>query len=136
MPLWRFLDYCPVENGSCIRDWYDVQEPNVKAAFDVTVELLSIQRKWVAELGDPEIGSFKVLNREHAGLSEIRFEVDRPKKRHFRPLGIWMEGTYIFIFLNAYEKSGRCTIPPNALKRALELKALWEEGKGTICDHL
>lgn len=136
MPLWQFLDYCPQEGENCIQDWYSAQDVSVQARFDATLDLLSIKRHWVRkEPDDPEVGEFKVLERQHVGLCEIRFEVDRPKKRQFRPLGIWREESYIFILLNAYEKSGRATIPPNALNRALELKAMWEEGRGTICDH-
>ena len=45
-----------------IRDWYDLQPPDVRAQFDDRVDFLTGEKSW------KEIGEIEELEREEAGL--------------------------------------------------------------------
>lgn len=137
MALWRFRDYCTTEDRFLIREWYAVQDGAVKAAFDMTLRLLSNQREWKGRR------EFKVLDGPHSGLSELRFNLDvynpttrRQSKRRFRPVGLWRPEVREFILFLGCEKSGRMSIPPNAFDLALKYLAEFNAGKGTIHEHI
>jgi hypothetical protein len=127
------LAYYP-DGVSCpVKDWYEVQDDDVQAAFDVTVSILLDYRDW----GDDH-HEFKVLNRQHVGLGEIRFKVDTPNERKFRPVGIWPPLAHReFILLMGCEKPRRGVyIPPDAFTQALEYKRMLEAGIGEVRDYL
>lgn len=136
MSLWRFIAYYPKGKGCPVRDWYDVQHPKVRAELDFTLGILKGADVWIGR------DEFKELTGEHAGLCEIRFNVQFPKpgspsgqvKRRFRPLGIWRPREREFILLVGYEKSGRLWLPPNAFTLALKYKREFELGMGELHD--
>ena len=140
------MDYRDEDKKNLISDWYKAQDPEVRAAFDVTVNSLSITRhieQWEAA------EQAKRLDGQHAGLCEVRFSLEKTKLRplrRFRPVGFisifpmehargqFSEGE--FVFLLGCEKSGRIYIPNNAFDIALDLQRLYlHEGKGSIYEH-
>ncbi|MGH7829461.1 MAG: hypothetical protein ACREP8_04730 [Candidatus Binatia bacterium] len=133
MPPWTFLDYWPEPGVNPIRAWYGEQDEEVQAAFDVTVNQLNGTEDWEAD----DVEEFKELTEEHAGLSEIRFEITQNRrKRKFRPLGIYLREQRQFIFLVGLEKSGRILTPPRAFELALDYKRRLDEGRGFTDEHV
>jgi len=102
MLSWRLMDYWPEPNVNPIRDWYDEQEDEVRAEFDIALLILSSNEDWT---GIPE---FRTLKGKNAGLYEIVVDVRLPyekKQRHFRPIGIWRPDSRDFILLLACQKN-------------------------------
>jgi len=131
MLFWRVMDYWPEPGVNLIGDWYDLQEDDVRAEFDVALLILSSNEDWI------KIPEFNPLRGKNAGLYEILIDIRLPrekKKRHFRPIGIWRPDSRDFILLLACEKRGKNYDPP--LDKALEYKADWEQHeKGEIREH-
>jgi hypothetical protein len=138
MAMWRFWDYFTEDHRCPIRDWYGAQDPAVQAAFDVVVLILRDTEDWTAS----DVEEFKRLEEPHVGLSEIRFQVDVPRrgnrnpyKRHFRPAGLYRPEERDFVFLVGCEKSGRIYTPADAFDQALRYKTQFESGLGVTDDH-
>lgn len=129
MAYWRFTEYVTDEPRRCpIIERYGTLEPTVQAEFDILVKVLSETNDW-----DHVKPKYKDLNREHAGLCELRLKVGR---RHFRPIGILLRDERTFIFLGGCEKLGRgATQPAGAFDRAARLKEHLETGRGAIRDY-
>jgi hypothetical protein len=133
MPLWRFMDYHTEQGINLVSQWYEAQDEEIRADFDATLLLLAATEDWTHK----RVKAFKVLTGKHAGLCEIRFtvEVERKKKRRFRPLGVWRKDSRDFVLIGGCEKSGRMLIPPNAFELALRYKAEFEGGRGKVYEH-
>jgi hypothetical protein len=134
MGIWQFFDYYPDGGGCPITDWYNAQAVDVRAKFDATVDDMGITENW----DDPELRSFGVLSRkpEHAGLAQVKFYViQHNKKRQHRAIGRWRQDAKEFIFLVGFQKSGRTTIPQNALNEAVRLLGELELQRGEIHEH-
>ena len=139
MKPWTFMDYRTDGGHNLIQQWYNRQDVAVQAAFDQTLLTLRAVDDWT----DPDVREFKELTGRHRGLAEIRFDIPaihpetrKPFKRRFRPAGIWRPEKRDFILLLGCEKRGRTYIPHDAFGLALSYKAQFEEGKGTICEHI
>ena len=140
MALWRFLEYVTEDGRNLVAEWYEVQDPEVQAEFDVTLLLLSATEDWE----DEEFEAFKPLTKKHAGLGEIRFYINalapgarQAHRRRFRPVGIWPPSTKReFVLILGCEKRGRQSIPHDAFGLALRHKALLEEGRGTTHERI
>ena len=114
-----------------MRDWYRVQDIEVKAEFDVVLGILRATEDWT----DTKL--FKALNRRHAGLGEVRLTLEKPTVRRFRPVGIWPPITENeFILLLGCEKRMGIYIPPDAFTKALIHKQELEKGIGEIRDYV
>jgi hypothetical protein len=131
MALWRIMayhlagDFCPIQR------WYAIQDVEVQAAFDAALTTLSATADW------SDTSQFKELTGTHAGLGEIRFKLEGPPIRRFRPVGIWppiIEGE--FILLLGSEKNRNVYIPRDAFTLTLEYKRRWERGEGEIHDYV
>ena len=129
MSLWTIKDYY-LDGGTCpIRDWYIVQEPDVQAAFDATLATLAATEDW------EDTKQFKALKKNHAGLGEIRFKLERPLRR-FRPVGIWPPTTeHEFTLLVGCRKARGVYDPPDAFTLALRYKLDLEAGIGDTDEH-
>jgi hypothetical protein len=134
MKYWRFLDYRTKEGLTLIVDWYNGQDIEVQVAFDVVLSILAGTRNW----DDPDLYEFKEFKTgKYVGLSEVKFSVDQGgKKRIFRPIGIWRPDSQEFILILGCEKSGRIKIPSDAFDLALRYKAEFEDGKGSVHEHI
>jgi hypothetical protein len=138
MGPWRFLDYVTSGGQNLITEWYASQEEGVQSAFDGALRILGATENWL----DPPLGEFKVLTGRHAGLCEIRFDLEifNPQskkwtKRKFRPATIWFPEERSLVLLIGCEKSGRIYTPHNAFDLALEHKRQYEAGNGTLYEH-
>jgi hypothetical protein len=132
MSAWQIKAYW-LPGGTCpIRDWYRVQNVSVQAEFDATLVTLRAAVDWT------DTKAFKALKRNHTGLGEIRFKLEKPRVRRFRPVGIWPPVVdHEFILLLGCEKVGHgVLIPPNAFTLALTYKTLWQNGQGEINDYV
>jgi len=131
MGLWRVMAYHP-EPGSCpIQDWYAVQEEPVQAAFDASLATLIATVDWT------DAWQFKALTKSHVGLGEIRFKLEGPPVRRFRPVGIWPPvREREFILLLGCEKNRHVYIPADAFVVALRYKQQLEAGTGEIHDYV
>jgi hypothetical protein len=131
MALWRIMAY-HLPGGFCpIQDWYAAQDVEVQAAFDAALATLSATADW------SDTWQFKELTKAHAGLGEIRFKLEGPPIRRFRPVGIWppiVEGE--FILLLGCEKNRNVYIPANSFTLALEYKRRRERGEGEVHDYV
>lgn len=123
-----------------IQEWYVAQSPAVQAQFDATLLILNASVNWE----DPNTEEFKVLTGRHTGLGEIRFHIytsspgsKRPYRRRFRPVGIWPPTIYgEFTMLLGCEKRRGTYKPHAAFDIALRLKIDFEQGRGSVCDHI
>ena len=131
MALWRIMAY-HLAGGFCpIQEWYAAQDVEVQAAFDVALTTLSATDDW------SDTSQFKELTKSHTGLGEIRFKLEGPPVRRFRPVGIWPPIVdREFILLLGCEKNRNIYIPPDAFTLALEYKRRWDRGEGEIHDYV
>ena len=137
---WRYQDYITDEGINRIREWYLLQEPEVRARFDTALAFLATQQQW------DNLKFSKPLERQHAGLVEIKFPSGDWK---YRPVGIvastptvfqLIEGSRVvvpgvFALIMGCRKSGRIYEPADAFDVALEYRAALLEGKGELRDH-
>jgi hypothetical protein len=135
---WRFQDYVTEDGHNLIQEWYEVQDVSVQVAFDTTLLLLRSVDDWL----DPKVKEFKELDKQHLGLGELRFHISvlnqtnkRTYRRRFRPPGIWRPKNRDFIILLGCEKQGMTYTPHGAFDLALNYKAAFEQGRGTIREH-
>ena len=138
MAKWKFFDYVDTYGENRIESWYQLQDAEVRAAFDATLLILRAISDWT----DPTVKEFKVLDGEDIGLGEIRFHVVvQPKgarttrRRRFRPVGPWPPDYFDFVMVLGCEKAGNVYDPPKAFALARTLAADWKEGKGSIREH-
>ncbi|HEY0704254.1 MAG TPA: type II toxin-antitoxin system RelE/ParE family toxin [Candidatus Acidoferrales bacterium] len=130
MAYWRFVEYVTEEEPRrCpIIEWYGTLDPEVQAEFDIQVKALSEIDNW-----DDARPKYKELDRQHAGLCELRLKVG---KRHFRPIGVLLREERTFVFLGGCEKKGRGTTDPEqAFEIAMNLKRQLEAGKGALREY-
>jgi len=136
---WKFLNYrLDGAEKPLIVEWYDAQDANVQAEFDIVLSLLAGTKEWTDSSRTRSlVKAFGVLTGKHAGLCELRFyTLSKPStKRRFRPAGIWRPDDREFIILLVCEKSGRIYTPLNAFDTALKYKSELEQGRGYIDDH-
>jgi len=132
MSAWRIMAYY-LPGGTCpIRDWYRAQDVVVQAEFDAALTTLKGTVDWL------DTWQFKELRKSHAGLGEIRFKLETPELRRFRPLGIWppvIEREFILL-LGCEKTRNGVLIPPDAFALALAYKKLWEQDQGEIHDYI
>ena len=132
MSIWQIKAYY-LRGGTCpIQDWYRVQDVSVQAEFDATLAVLKATVNW------RKTRAFGALKRAHVGLGEIRFKLEKPELRRFRPVGIWppvTEGEFILLLGCEKERNG-VLIPPNVFRLALDYKHRWEQGEGEIHDYI
>ncbi len=127
MKFWRFMDYQTVAGVNLISVWYEGQTEKVKANFDAVLNELAGTRDWNGHR------NFKVLGRQHTGLCEIKFSVDKSK---YRPVGFFSDIPWQFILILGCEKSGRIYVPNSAFDMALNYRLDFLNGRGTICEHI
>jgi hypothetical protein len=128
-----FFDYYTDDRPprNLIRDWYALQDDEVRIEFDATLRLLEAMPDWTAT------DIVKPLEAEHVGLTEIVIDIKKKRPfRHIRPVGIWNLPERVFILLLGCEKKGRIYIPPNAFGVALKHKARLDAGRGAIDGHI
>src|SRR5947209_2825045 len=116
-----FWDYYTDERPprNLIRAWYGQQDERIRSAFDGVIGLLESNPDW-------SVDPIKPLERECVGLWEVIINLkDKRPVRHIRPIGLWHPEERIFIFLGAFEKSGRNKIPAEPCREALKYKAQW-----------
>jgi len=115
-----------------MRDWYQRQDVEVQAEFDAALGILKAESDWL------DTKSFKVLVRDHSGLGEIRFKLDGPPERRFRPVGIWPPIVdYEFILLVGCEKVRGLYIPEDAFRQSLEYRRrLLDDAEGDIHEYV
>ncbi len=132
MSMWQIKAYW-LKGGTCpIRDWYRQQDVPVQAEFDAALDTLRATVDWA------NTESFRVLKRDHVGLGEMRFSLNKPIKRRFRPVGIWppvTEGEFILLIGCEKARNG-LLIPNGAFTLALEYKHRFENGEGRIDDYV
>jgi hypothetical protein len=132
MSVWQIKAY-HLQGGTCpIRNWYRNQDVRVQAEFDATLAILEATVDW------SDTKAFKALKRNHVGLGEIRFMLERPEVRRFRPVGIWppiVEQEFILL-LGCEKGQHGVLIPPNAFTVALDYKRRWEQGEGEVHDYI
>jgi len=81
-----FFDYYTDDRPprNLIREWYTLQDDEVRAAFDARLALLEVMPDWA------NTDIIKRLERTHAGLTEIVIDLKQKRPfRHIRPVGIW-----------------------------------------------
>ncbi len=131
MPRWTIKAY-QLASGVCpIKDWYRGQDAEVQAAFDATLTTLAATSDWL------DTWQFKVLTRRHIGLGEIRFKLEGPPIRRFRPVGVWPPLVQReFIMLLGCEKRGNIYIPDDAFAVALDYRRRLEANEGEVHDYV
>jgi hypothetical protein len=138
MTTWRFLDYITEERVVPISEWYDAQDGEVRAAFDLRVSLLRIEEDWEHK----RRGRVKELTKAHQGLTQIPFEVDvwdrvrrKFRRRRLRALGVWRKAAREFVFLGGVEEHGQNYVPADAFDRAMRHWRALARGRGETRDH-
>lgn len=132
MAVWQIKAY-HLRSGFCpMQVWYGAQDVPVQAEFDATLTTLKGTVDWT------DTKAFGILKRNHAGLAEIRFKLERPELRRFRPVGIWppiVEQEFILL-LGCEKGRNGVLIPPDAFTLALEYKRRLEQGEGEVHDYI
>jgi len=132
MPLWRIKAYY-LQGGTCpIRDWYRRQDIPVQAEFDAALTTLRATEDWT----DTKV--FGVMKKDQVGLGEIRFKLEKPIERRFRPVGIWppiVEWEFILL-VGCEKKRDGILIPLMAFTLALDYKRRLENAEGEVRDYI
>lgn len=132
MATWKIKAY-HLPDGTCpIQDWYRGQDVKVKADFDAALTTLKGTADWL------DTWQFKVLKRRHIGLGEIRFKLQKPVLRRFRPVGIWppLIAREFVLLIGCEKESNGIFIPPDAFTLALDYMRRWEQGEGAVHDYV
>lgn len=119
--------YTEKDDKNLIGEWYERQEENVQAEFDTVLNILAGTEDWNRRKKE-----FSPLKRKHTGLYEIRFKIGNVR---YRPVGIFSLNYREFILLMGCEKTGGNYTPRNAFDLALDLKGMFEAGRGSIHEH-
>jgi hypothetical protein len=132
MSKWRIKAYW-LPGGTCpIQDWYRRQDVPVQAEFDAALQTLQATVDWT------DTKSFGVLKRNHEGLGEIRFRLETPERRRFRPVGIWpplAKGEFVLL-MGCEKKRNGVLVPEHAFTLALEYRRRLAYGEGRIDDYV
>lgn len=133
MAAWAFRRYVTEGNRDPVKEWYDAQDDAVQAEFDAALLILRATHDWSRKK------RVKKLTGRHRGLTEIivNLSVGRGVRRRLRPVGIWRPEHGDFILLMGCEKKmrGSVYIPSGAFDTAMDYKAAFEAGKGSLRDH-
>ena len=132
MSMWHIKAYWLPGDTCPIQDWYRKQDVPVQAEFDAVLDILKATVDWTST------NPFKVLKKDHRGLGEIRFGLEKPRKRRFRPVGIWppiTEREFVLLVGCEKERNG-VLIPYGSFALALEYKRRLENGQGRIEDYV
>jgi hypothetical protein len=127
MGFWRLMDYCPELGVNLVRGWYEEQDDEVQAEFDLALSLFC---------ANTDASDITALNGRYVGLYEICVDVFLPNdsERQFRAIGAWRRDSRDFVLFCVSEKSEGRYEPP--LEIALTYKVAWEKnGRGKIYDH-
>jgi hypothetical protein len=138
MTTWRFLDYITEARVVPMADWYDAQDGEVRAAFDLRIELLRVEEDW----GHRRRGRVKALTKAHRGLTQIPFEVDvwdrvrrKSRRRRLRAIGLWRNVAREFVLFGGVEEQGQNYVPADAFDRAMRDWRAFEQGRGGTREH-
>jgi hypothetical protein len=125
------MDYLTADGRNPILEWYADQDSEVQAALDFTMHQLKVTDDWT----EPPCKQFSVLERKHAGLSELRFWTGN---RKFRVAGLYRPNRRDFIMLVGCEKwlRGIFYKPTGAFDLAMKYKQDFEAGKGHVVEHI
>lgn len=130
---WGFRQFISEEGENRMADWVAQLDEAAQGALASTLLLISNIDDWGKH--------WKPLNREHAGLDELRVKWDvpltePPQTRRLRPVGVRQFQQRRFVFFGGAEKFiwGEMK-PPDAFDKALILKREFDLGKGTNCEH-
>lgn len=139
MDPWEFRDYITEDNENFSQIWFGTLSKQAQAQHTIVIPLLAKTENWDANKKTKS--QFKHLSKEHLGLTQIMFEViaekggNRETKR-YRILGIMKRTEKKFILFNGCEKHGTAgNIPPDAFEKAMKLKLVYEQGRGTHVHH-
>ena len=132
MAIWQIKAYWLPGDTCPIQDWYRAQDVEAQAVFDATLGTLTATVDWA------DTKSFGELKRDHAGLGEIRFRLEGPEKRRFRPVGIWPPITEreFILLVGCEKKRNGVLIPENAFTLALEYRRRLADGEGRIDEYV
>jgi hypothetical protein len=136
MKYWKFMDYCTDDSPSrnLIEEWLLGEDATVQAEFINVLNFLAGQTNWDG------LREIYALERLHAGLWEIRFNVNTTEKQkgrpfwRYRPIGFRMTNRE-FVLLRGCKKLMETYSPLECFDSALDLKRKFESGRGAICDH-
>jgi hypothetical protein len=127
MKYWHFKVYQCEDGQSQFRDWYDRQEPAVKAQFDGHLDSLS----WNEHAPQTEFTLIPGYDRLFEAVIWIDLEYG------VIPvilIGIWQKDSPNFIILQSSEMVGDAHDPP--IYKAFENMHALENHKGEIYDHI
>lgn len=131
------MDYCTddVPSRNLVEEWLIVEGAQVQAEFDNVVNILQATKDWTG------LREFLPLTKRHVGLAEIRFHLTTTEKRigpfwRYRPVGFLRPERREFVFLLGAKKWMEVYTPLDAFDQALALKEKFENGRGTIHEHI
>ena len=135
MSPWRFLEYESDSGFNPFQDWYLRQDLEVKASLDLTVYQRRVTEDWVNPPSRHARKQFKILDKEHFGLAELRFWTNG--KRTFRVAGLYQPSERQFVLFGGCEKlmGGQIYVPEDAFDLALKCKNALMKGRGKLIDH-
>jgi hypothetical protein len=139
MDVWEFRDYVTDDNKNHSQVWYGTLSKEAQAEHTLVIRLLAKTKDWDANKKTRR--QHKLLLRDHAGLTQIMFEVRTEKAgkretKRYRILGIMKDAEKKFIMFNGCEKHGTAgNIPPDAFEIAMKLKVAYEQGRGETNAH-
>ncbi len=107
-----------------IRNWYERQNAAAQADFDNILRVLEVTKDWNRRT------DVKILDKEHKGLFEIRFTVNKVR---YRPVGFLYSKSDCVLVLGCKKPRRDKYFPANAFDKALSYKKMFlEQNKGTI----
>ncbi|HEV8348005.1 MAG TPA: hypothetical protein VGJ39_15555 [Vicinamibacterales bacterium] len=134
MTSWTFRQYVTNWDEWPFRNWYNLQDPHVRNAFDFTRRILERTDDWLR----PRVHEFRQFTKWHVPLGEIRFRADdldshgrTMTPRRIRVFGLLKPEMREFIVYGAgeEERNGRY-VPADAADKALGRYRDHTHGKG------
>jgi hypothetical protein len=119
MRLWKLSQYSPEQDVYPVQDWYDRQIDEIKAAFDVGLQLFCGTEDWTTAY------ELKALEGECLGLHEIRVITEVGDDQvEFGAIGAWRPDSSEFIMFLVCDRLIDDYFPCRL--QALKYKREWE----------
>jgi hypothetical protein len=123
MTPWKLSFYSPQPGIRPMRDWYELQNDEVRAEFDLGMDIFRSHKEW------SDANGVRALTDKYSGLHEIMItfrteDEDDDDEQSFGAIGKWKADSNEFVIFNVCDRYSDGYF--QCLDRALEFAQAWE----------